>query len=1116
VNLRIQLFGPLSLAGDDAGLTPRLRLRAQRLLVFLLLHRQAALDRETVAFRLWPDQPETEALSSLRRALSDLRAALATFPGQEWVLVQPNELRWNHDADYWLDVDRFERLTQQVTPAALHEAVALYTGDLLSSMDDEWLTADRDRLREMQLASLRRLIAHHRSISQYATALDFARQAIALDPLAETIHRELIALPFLAGDRGAALAEYERLRRVLRDELGVEPMFETRALANAIARGEPLPAAEVVALPPAAFATVPARASPKLIGREIELAKLSTLWDGAAAGHGRLAVVSGEAGVGKSYLALGLSDQVTRGGGLALVGRCYEFEATLPYQAIVDWLRAVANSVRQADLPPVYRSALIRLAPDVMGTAGLPSEAAPSDSREQLFEALLQAFLLVGRSQPLLLLIEDAHWAAESTLDWLAYIAPRLSAGRVLVLITYRTQEVDSQHALARLERRFAREGTVSSLPLAPLSREANRELVAHLSGLEEARAGPVADRLFAETGGNPFFVHEVVRGLIESGQLKIIQGRWSGALIEAAGAAAVPLPATLRATIIARVERLTEMARMFLRTAAVAGRVFDYEVVRRAGDWADEAALSALDNLVARGFTREDERPGAFAFTHHLVQEAIYSDMTAPRRAYLHRGLAEAMQAVCPDDFGALAYHWSLAGNATQEGRYVILAGEQAAACYANDEAIRYLERALVLGSEGSQRTKIMLRLGEVWQLTGDWPKAEAAYRQALALAQSLEDRGAQAKCQAALGRLTRLQGQYAEARLWLEQAQVAYELVGDEKGISEVMGGLGAVYWCQLDFARALEYFEQQLRLARAMNDKRMIGLALGSMGVVYTDQHNHPRALDCYEQRLQIDLEFGDPLSLAKTIGNIGTVYHNQGDYDRALACYAQLLETTLKLGDRQGVAVAAGNMIGIYATLGRYVTAERAARLALALLRVLDNPMYLCEFIYDTAELHLRQARFAEAQALNDEALRIATRIQRSDVGFSAQVLSIRLAVQLDQLEARSATDSLEKLRAERVDEREIAVADDAIWQIDPGRKVERQSAAESYRRLYAETGDAKCRQRYEALTGQRLPEPPALPELPDWVRQGQVNIEALLAQAEQLLAAAWDAGGTGRL
>ncbi|MGH9173655.1 MAG: AfsR/SARP family transcriptional regulator, partial [Vicinamibacterales bacterium] len=207
--LRVSLFDHLRLAGTNGERPWTPRPRARRLLAYLLLQRRRPLSREHVAFTLWPDTLEARALGTLRRALSDLRAAL---PGpEEWLVVTDTALGWNSEAPYWLDIDAFEQSIREGTPSALHAAIDLYAGDLLATWDDEWLTTERERLRQLQLDALRRLVAHHRALGAYETALALVRRALVHDPLAEAVHRDLMALLYVVGDRAAALAAYDQL-----------------------------------------------------------------------------------------------------------------------------------------------------------------------------------------------------------------------------------------------------------------------------------------------------------------------------------------------------------------------------------------------------------------------------------------------------------------------------------------------------------------------------------------------------------------------------------------------------------------------------------------------------------------------------------------------------------------------------------------------------------------------------------------------------------------------------------------------------------------------------------------------------------------------------------------
>jgi DNA-binding SARP family transcriptional activator len=744
MSLTIRLFGHLEVTHNSTPIARRLEPRAQRLLVYLLTHLEARLTRETVAFILWPDNLEKEALGRFRRALNELRAALPHTPQVEWIIAARNELRWNSRAPYWLDIEEFEKRVRQVSPAGLHDAVALYRGDLLPEMDDEWLAVEREHLRQMQIDALHQLVSHHRALSEYQAAVDLAQQILVLDPLAESAYRELISLHYLADDRASALAEYEHLRSTLRDELGAEPMAETQALAAIITQGAPLPRADVVTPGPTPSPAA-VQVLPKAIGREIEMAELGALWESAAMGHGRLIIISGEAGVGKSHLALTFGNAARNRAGLMLVGHCYEFERALPYQAIIESLRSATNLLRHVDLAPSHRAELARLAPDLVGAAGSPlvgGAAQEGDLRDQLFEALLQAFLALARHQPVLLLLEDVHWASGSTLDWLTYIALRLGESPLLVTITHRLGEVTAEHALARLRRRFARLGAIASLSLTPLSRAAHRELVAVLSGLAEKRANAVADRLFAETAGNPFFLQELVRALIEGGQIIMRDGRWSGSFVASAPEAVVPLPDALRETINARVQRLVETSQNFLKAAAVAGRVFEFPIIHRAAGWSEELALAALEDVLAREFIRRSEAEGTFAFVHHLVQEAIYAHMNDPRRMYWHRRIAEATAALRPGDFESLAYHFAAAGERVQAIEYSCRAARRAQTVYAYEEAAKYLNTALTLLKPGEQpetRLALLEELADAHSLIGEGARAIREYQEVLNLWETL-----------------------------------------------------------------------------------------------------------------------------------------------------------------------------------------------------------------------------------------------------------------------------------------------------------------------------------------------------------------------------------------
>ena len=250
--LRVQLFGRPRLSLDGVARSAGGRPKVVPLLAYLLVHRGAPVARRTIANALWPDDGEDEARANLRRHLNYLHALLPpAAEGRPWVLAAAGALRWNPACDFSLDVDEFERLAAM--PQRLADAVALYAGDLLADAEEEWLAPERARLKTLYRAALEALVASLRAARDYAPAIAAAQRLLADDPWRDDVLRTLMRLRHEAGDRAGALQEYERFARVLRDELGTEPMAETQAVYAAIAQdAAPANDAPAAAIPAAA------------------------------------------------------------------------------------------------------------------------------------------------------------------------------------------------------------------------------------------------------------------------------------------------------------------------------------------------------------------------------------------------------------------------------------------------------------------------------------------------------------------------------------------------------------------------------------------------------------------------------------------------------------------------------------------------------------------------------------------------------------------------------------------------------------------------------------------------------------------------------------------------
>lgn len=902
MSLEIRLLGHLQVTDAKSELSFRLAPRAQRLLVYLLLKRSRPIPRESVAFALWPDSTEKEAQGALRRALNELRAGLP-LAEKERIIAAHGELVWNSDLPYWLDVEEFERLVRRETASALHEAIGLYIGDLVPELDDEWLIVERERLRQLHLNALLQLVAHYRALGEYPAALDYARQMLTLDPLSESAFRELISLNYLNGDRSAALAVYEQLCGILQQELGAEPMAETRALIEAITRGNPLPQPNKVALAPGWVPNV--QPLPKSVGRESEMSELETLWENASSGHGRPLIISGEAGIGKTHLAMRLADYASRRGALVLLGHCYEFEHALPYQPIVEMLRSSQAMFHYLELPPAHRAVLARLAPDIFPVDPRPVSATAegSDDRDQLFEGLRQAFFTLAHRQPLLLILEDAQWASASTLDWLTFLAPSLGANPLLLAITCRTGEVGVDHALSRLRRRLAREGMLSSLALSPLSLEAISEWVSQLSGLEEEQAAPAAERLYKETAGNPFFLQELVRALTETGEIVVQGGKWSGEFVQEPLNVQVPLPDSLRETVRARVSRLEEPAREFLRAAATLDKLFEFPLIQQAGGWPEEVGLAALEDLLAGEFIRSAKGESVFEFVHDLVRESVYADMTEPRQVYWHKRLAGALMLLRPDDSESLAYHHAAAGQRAQAVEYSVRSAQRAESVYAYDQARQHLERALALfdaDEPPERRLSVLEELADICERSGERVAAVTALQQALDLWSKLNGRDKTEAVRLHRKLVVSTNGMYLVSDLErfrpIAQESVAAGLAALQELAPqpEMVAFLTACSkYVSLpafapDWEAAEPYAREAVQMGEQLNSPVELSAALEAFSRAQEARGLLRERVEVARQQLALagNPRFGDPRERARTLKQLGDALAQVGEYNEAL--------------------------------------------------------------------------------------------------------------------------------------------------------------------------------------------------------------------------------------
>src|SRR5262245_10595535 len=501
--------------------------KAQALIAYLAIPPGRAHSRDKLANLLWGDAGEEQARHSLRQTLVTLRRALPA--ARPPILVVDLDTLTLNAAAVEVDVQTFERLAAGETARELERAVALYRGDLLEGVRvtaeafEDWLRAERERLREHLVDALTRLLALQSKGDETERAVHTAARLLALDPMREAAHQMLMRLYARQGRRWDALRQYQVCVSALRRELGVEPEAETKHLYRELLQ-RPSGESQHASSPPGPLprsAPAPAVDAPSpggrviagetgignmagetpLVGREVELAQLRDALQAALAGHGRLAAVMGEAGIGKSRLVAELAAEAGRMGARILLGRCYETEQVLPFGPWIDVLRAdrlAADDEMLDRLGPVWSGELARLLPEIApGTSPGPSTADPA----QLFEAVAQLLERVTLAQPAVLIFEDIHWADEMSVRLLAYVGRRFHRWRLLAIATVRDEDLSEATLLRHTLDELSRGRHLSRVPLGALSREDTLALARMLVPLPAVSR--LEEQIWAASQGN-------------------------------------------------------------------------------------------------------------------------------------------------------------------------------------------------------------------------------------------------------------------------------------------------------------------------------------------------------------------------------------------------------------------------------------------------------------------------------------------------------------------------------------------------------------------------------------------------------------------------------------
>jgi DNA-binding SARP family transcriptional activator len=736
MSTRIWVCGRLRVSLDGESLEHRLERRQARVLAALLvLRRERPMRREELIEAIWPEATWGQHEGALRVLLSAVRRVFGSdaLPGR-------TELRLELPDDVWIDVEqaaadvavaeaalREERLAD--ASAAAHAAAGLLAEPFLAGETAAWIEDARRELDDLAVSAHELEARAELQAENPREAARAARELVARAPYREGGHALLMEALAAEGNTAEALLAYERLRQLLRDELGTSPSravseLHARLLGGEEPAGAGAPAAAAVPVP-ASLPERPTPAPPRLplpvalapiegvpfVGREVELEAIGEAWRKARGGARRVTLIAGEPGIGKTSLVGELARRADGDGAIVLYGRCDE-DVGFAFQPFVEALRAYVSVCPPALLrEQAGRGApeLARLLPELTELIGdIPPPTRPDAALDQylMFEAVVGFLAAVAERTPVLLVLDDLHWAARPTLHLLRHLVRSSPDIAVCVVGTFRDTEIPSAgltrgtpHPLTEMLADLRREPGIERCVLGGLSPENIEDLLEpEMDGTLDARRRTLARAVHEETEGNPFFVGEILRHVAEAGS-ETASGRID---LEQLG-----IPDGVREVVSRRLMRLSEGATRVLTVAAVAGPTVTLPLLERIPDAGatPDALLDALDEGVRARVLVESERlRGRYVFAHALVRQAIYADLTAARRGRLHRQVAEALEVLYAGELEhhlhELAHHFAqaAAGEEDKAIGYLIRAGDQAQVKLAYEQALTHYRQALEL----------------------------------------------------------------------------------------------------------------------------------------------------------------------------------------------------------------------------------------------------------------------------------------------------------------------------------------------------------------------------------------------------------------------------------
>ncbi|MEM7344094.1 MAG: AAA family ATPase [Chloroflexota bacterium] len=974
----IRLFGSPEFTFNGTPLLIKRR-KSRLLLIYVAAHNQP-IRRQQLLPLLWPSLDTQTARTNLRVTLSGLRKQLGTMltAEQETLSLAPHITVDCHSLTTALqiDINDVNQLDTALNLYRAHFLAELSLGDLPEL--DDWRQVEQIRYHRLVNQGFIRLSSLYEQQGDYREGLTALSRVLDADPLQEDLQRQALHLHYLAGDRSGAIRRFEIFQQQLLDEMGVPPMDETRAVYDAIIldRYQPKPAQKSDSVIPIEYRSpsqqeVNATRHP-FVGRSQELetlVKLST--------SGQLILLEGEAGIGKTSLIgtyLNHLRQTERPTPLILMGQARELEAGLPYYPFIEALRSLQshphwdNLHTTLNLAPLWKREVARLLPEFGGQDTPQVEEKGTQSELQLWEGIRQLLLALSNQHTLILVLDDLHWADESTLGLLGYCLHNQRAANGKLRFLGATRIVSSGTPLRQRLDSLSRDKHLYRLPLKRLTRT---DITTFCQQLYHQQDQDQITWLLAQSEGNPFVLTELVRHLELDQQHNTLTTPSSTEATNNSSQSLVP-PAVYT-LIRSRLARLSDTAWQVLSAAVVAGREFEFEIIARAVVLSDLNTLTGLEELQALHLIQAQPNL-TYRFDHHLTLTVVKQEIGEVRQHLYHRRVGEALEAYHAHHLaaiaGTLATHFEAGHHLEKALAYTLQAGQQAQTVSAWVEAIDFYKKgerlAQRLNDKGTQ-LETLVSLSNLCIRVGNHHQSAEFSQQALRLLDTLDATGRQALDEA------------------IDEASLYATLV------------LALVQGARYKTLHTIATTMPDAGLANQITIAFALGVVYGQPGTDLEKAVNHLQTVIKLNERWQaLDPEAALTVTFGKEVAlfELAQIYAKQGDLVNAVNLYRQGLEATEPNANKlvTDIHLFFYNNLAYHLHLIGDETAQHYAETGLSLARENNILSALPDLLSTNGEIALSLGETALAETYFTEGLSLASQFDLLErfVGITANL------------------------------------------------------------------------------------------------------------------------------